>query len=137
MFVSSVSMAAEPYVYNQDAGRVNYMLQCQGCHKANGEGDGVGVPSMSEHGLAMLSIEQGRRFFISVPGSSLSPLSDQGLADALNYIAIELLHSAKRDQTFQQFDTSEVARHRGYKMKDVAGEREHIVKQIEQQTSAH
>ncbi|MBL4673350.1 MAG: hypothetical protein JKX81_13920 [Arenicella sp.] len=125
------AIAQEPYVYNSNAGKINYMLQCQGCHKASGEGVEGSIPDMSVHGINMLSSERGRQFFVAVPGSSQSPLSDQHLADVLNYISIDLLESAKNNRGVSLFDTLEVAKYRGIKMKDVAKERAQIISDIE------
>jgi mono/diheme cytochrome c family protein len=63
--------------YNKSSGQLHFMLQCQGCHKANGEGMLGTIPSLLDDGLAMLESKRGREFFIKVPGSSMSPLNNQ------------------------------------------------------------
>lgn len=131
IWFSSLAKAAEPYTYNSQAGKIHYMLQCQGCHKANGTGIENSIPDMGEHGIEMLSSERGRKFFVVVPGSSQSPLSDQHLADVLNYITTEILSSESSGRVVRLFDTSEISKYRSIKMKDVAKERELIVRAIE------
>lgn len=136
VFVTS-GVVAQEYEYNAGAGKTNYMLQCQGCHKAGGEGIEGSIPDMSKHGIEMLSSERGRQFFVAVPGSSQSPLSDRRLADVLNYISTDLIASNKTNANIQLFDTSEVTKYRGVKMKNVAQERAQIVDQIERQKQSN
>jgi len=132
LMLGVVSQAgAEEYSYDSRAGETNYMLQCQGCHKATGTGSEGSTPSLTDHGIEMLLTERGRQYYVSVPGSSQSPLSDRRLADVLNYITTTILEAHKKNREVPLFDTSEVAKYRNIKMKDVAKERASIVSSIE------
>lgn len=116
--------------YNMASGKMHYMLQCQGCHKAGGEGIEGSIPSMLKHGIAMLGSERGRKFFITVPGSANSPLSDQQLADVLNYISTELLDVETNEHTVRLFDAKEVSKVRNNQLFDVEKERAELVDEI-------
>lgn len=69
---------------NGDSARINYILHCQGCHRADGSG-GEGTPNLQAHGRAFLSSPEGRDYFVSVPGVASSSLSDADLTAVINY----------------------------------------------------
>ena len=65
---------------------VNYMLHCQGCHRADGSGKPGSVPALGGS-LARFALDpEGRRYLIRVPGASQSPLSDADLAAVLTWM---------------------------------------------------
>jgi len=113
------------------AGQVNYMLQCQGCHKANGAGFGESVPDLRIVGRQLLAVPAGRQFYVSVPGSSNAPLSNQQLAEVLNFIIADILGD-KDDQadSLSRFTEEEIARYRSIKIPDVKGLREELVRSV-------
>ena len=81
--------AAEPLpgVDNEPRARVNYMLNCQGCHGPQGAGtpDGA-VPRMRGVVAKFLELPEGRDFLVRVPGSANSALSNAQLAEVLNWM---------------------------------------------------
>ncbi len=87
------------------------MLNCMGCHLPDGSGAKGKVPSLRES-LALLSTSSpGRRYLVQVPGSSQSPLSNEELAQVLNWMVRNLsAQDAPRD--FTDFTASEVASYR-------------------------
>lgn len=92
--------------------QANYMLNCMGCHLADGSGAAGKVPSVRDS-LTMLSGSRaGRRYLVQVPGASQSPLSDLELAQVLNWMVRNL--SARPVPTdFADFTAAEVAAYRG------------------------
>lgn len=127
-FVAMTSaQAAQPMT----AGQLNYMLQCQGCHKANGEGFGESVPDLRVVGRQLLAIPAGRQFYVSVPGSANAPLSNQQLAEVLNFIITDILGD-KDDQadSLNRFTQEEIARYRSIKIPDVQGLRAELVRSV-------
>ena len=68
--------------------QILYMLQCQGCHLADGTGAPGAVPSLEGMGR-FLSVPGGREYLVRVPGSAQSPLSDLELAEVLNWMLRE------------------------------------------------
>ena len=63
--------------------RLNYMLNCQGCHAVDGRGLND-IPTMADFVGKFLTVDGGRAYLVQVPGSANSPLSDQQLAEVLN-----------------------------------------------------
>ena len=58
----------------------DYMLQCQGCHMADGRGSPGSVPDLRGRMGLFIEVHGGRAYLISVPGSAQSPLSNLELA---------------------------------------------------------
>jgi hypothetical protein len=68
--------------------RVDYMLQCQGCHLADGSGSPGAVPDL--RGVARLAaLPGGREYVARVPGSASAALSDARLAALLTWVVAE------------------------------------------------
>lgn len=70
--------------------RVNYELQCMGCHLADGSGERGRVPSVRKTLVPFSMISEGRAFVLRVPGVAQSPLSDADIAAVLNWMARNL-----------------------------------------------
>ena len=86
----------------------DYMLQCQGCHRADGSGFGESVPDLRDSVGRFLEVPGGRAFLVQVPGSAQSPLSDARLAGVLNWM-IERFGPARVAAGFEPYDAEEVA----------------------------
>lgn len=76
-----------PGVANANRARVNYMLNCQGCHGPEGVAtiEGV-VPPMQGSMARFLHVDGGRSFLVQVPGSANAGLGDAALAEVLNWM---------------------------------------------------
>jgi hypothetical protein len=90
---------------------INYQLQCQGCHLADGSGKPGSVPSFVDEVGRYLSLPRGREYLIRVPGASQAPIDDAELAALLNWI-IERFGPADVAPRFEHFRPAEVARWR-------------------------
>lgn len=101
--------------------RVDYMLQCQGCHGAEGRGAPGTVPSLEGVGR-FLGVPGGREYLVRVPGSSQSSLDDAELAEVLNWMVREF---DSRD--FVPFTAEEVARVRRPPLDDVEAVRRRLL----------
>jgi mono/diheme cytochrome c family protein len=113
------------------AGQMNYMLQCQGCHKASGIGSGGSVPDLHDYGRQFLSVSTGRQFYVSVPGSAKSPLSDSELAEVLNFIMTDILgDEPERPDSLVRFTDKEISQYRSIEIVDVKSLREELVEEI-------
>lgn len=95
--------------------QINYILQCQGCHGADGGGIGQSIPDLVADGKSFLQSTEGRKYFVSVPGSANSPLSDEELTDVINYI-IESIIIKNGDAESLLYKLSEVSTYRQIKM---------------------
>jgi hypothetical protein len=87
--------------------QTDYILNCMGCHVANGSGAAGKVPSMRESLVPLSSTPEGRRYLIQVPGASQSPLSDRALANLLSWM-VRSLSSVPVPKTFIEFTAAEV-----------------------------
>jgi len=63
-----------------------WMLNCQGCHRADGAGTGSAVPPMPGIVARFLWVPGGREYLIRVPGVAASPLPDDSLALLVNWM---------------------------------------------------
>jgi hypothetical protein len=108
---------------------VDYMLQCQGCHLADGSGAPGTVPHLNGFVGRFLSVPGGREYLIRVPGASQSPLDDARLAAVLNWMLREFDPGAL-PADFVPFDAREVARVRRPPLSDVEGVRARLLSQL-------
>ncbi len=95
------------------------MLNCMGCHVADGSGAPGKVPSLRESLVPLASTAAGRQYLIEVPGASQSPLSDAALARLLNWMVRDL-SAQPVPQDFVDFTAGEVGRSRGTRLVNVA-----------------
>ena len=107
----------------------NYMLNCQGCHLADGSGLPGSVPSMRDFVGSFLAVPGGRDFLVQVPGSSNSPLSDADLAELLNWI-LTTMSAEQLASDFQYYTAGEVREMRRHVLVDVAEVRSGLVAQM-------
>ncbi len=63
-----------------------WMLNCQGCHRADGGGTGGAVPAMPGIVARFLWVPGGREYLIRVPGVATAPLADDSLAVLVNWM---------------------------------------------------
>jgi hypothetical protein len=119
---SSPSFALEP--------KINYMLECQGCHLADGSGSQGTVPSLRDSVARFLEVPGGRAFLVQVPGSAFSPLSDADLAGVLNWMLREYGPSEIAERA-PPYSSEEVARLRASPLTDVEGVRRELIAGME------
>ncbi len=110
--------------------RVDFMLQCQGCHLADGTGAPGAVPPLKDFVGKFLEVPGGREFLVRVPGSSMSPLSDARLAAVLNWMIREFGPAAIAAD-FALFSEAEIARVRRPPLVDVESAREALLLRME------
>jgi hypothetical protein len=102
--------------------RVNYMLNCMGCHLENGAGAPGKVPSIRNTLVPFAQLAAGRRFLVQVPGTSQSPLSNREVAELLNWM-LRTLSARPVPTGLPDFTEAEVASYRARRLSDVAGKR--------------
>ena len=125
--LATVSLLAAAQVHGDDArAHQNYLLHCMGCHGEAGRGLEGQVPSM--HGtLAMLSrTPEGRYYVLRVPGVTQSTLSDEDLAEVLNW-SIRTFSDAAPSKSVPPFSPQEISVARKQPLLDVAASREHAL----------
>lgn len=108
--------------------RINYMLQCMGCHTPDGSGEPGRVPSVRDTLVPFAASSDGRRFLVQVPGASQSTLSDAELADLLNWMIQNL--SRIRPAHFTSFTAAEVAGYRRTPLVGVQAARASLIQRL-------
>jgi hypothetical protein len=114
---------------------VDYMLQCQGCHLADGSGSPGSVPSLRGSVGRFLTVPGGRAYLVRVPGSSQSALDDGALAAVLNWM-IRSFGPEEVARDFEPYSGEEVGHLRRPPLTDVAATREELVRRIEAASSS-
>lgn len=69
--------------------RANYLLACRGCHLADGSGVPPEVPSLRNTLGPLAANAEGRSYLVRVPAVLQSRLSDEKLAEVLNWVLTE------------------------------------------------
>ena len=110
--------------------RVDYMLQCQGCHLADGSGSPGAVPDLRGSLGRFLAVPGGREYLVRVPGAAQSPLSDQRLAALLDWMVREF-GLAEAAAELEPYRAEEVARWRAEPYLDVQAVRRELISRIE------
>jgi mono/diheme cytochrome c family protein len=131
LLVPNWSYAQEIGEINVTRAKVNYMLNCQGCHQADGSGLPGNVPSMRGFAGRFLQVAGGREFLVQVPGSSNSPLSNAQLAELLNWILLTM-SPEQLGKGFLYYTEAEVAEMRKHVLVDVGQTRANLVASMEQ-----
>lgn len=108
--------------------RTNYMINCQGCHLADGRGKTGSVPSMKGELHKFLTVPGGREFLVQVPGSANAPLNDAELAELLNWMLGSM--SGAINNNFSPYTEAEVKKLRAKVLVDVMKTRERLVRQF-------
>ena len=114
---------------------VSYMLQCQGCHLADGSGKPGAVPALAGSVGRFLTVAGGREYLVRVPGSSQSPLSDAELAELLNWM-VRRFGPPEVAADFKPYSAGEVARVRRPPLTDVESVRRELVRRMEGASAA-
>ncbi|MDX2169613.1 MAG: cytochrome c [Deltaproteobacteria bacterium] len=102
--------------------RLDYMLQCRGCHGPDGAGVTGAAPSLRRLGR-FVATPAGRDYLIRVPGVSRSELDDAALAALLNW----LLRDQPLPPDFVGFQPDEVAAARRSPLTDVVTARRAVI----------
>lgn len=108
----------------------NYLLHCAGCHQADGRGlPRSGIPSMTGNVGYFLNSEAGRAFLVQVPGTANSPLSDEQVAELLNWI-VEQFSAAQKPPQSVAYTSEEVKRLRTHRLTDLYATRRAIINEL-------
>lgn len=109
--------------------RINYMLQCLGCHGPDGRGEPGRVPSIRLTLAPLARSTAGRRYLLQVPGVALSTLSDQDLALLLNWMIPAF--GGEQAKQFQTFTAAEVGRYRRTPLVEISATRARLMRQLQ------
>ncbi|WP_415774629.1 c-type cytochrome [Paraburkholderia sp. J11-2] len=124
--VGAVSVASRSWPLAQQ----HWIQNCMGCHTASGGGITGKVPPLA-HSLGYFErVPGGREYVMRVPGASNSALSDQQLADVLNWL-LTTMNSEALPPDFKPYTAAEVAQHRRPAYADVAPRRAALVREMQ------
>ncbi|MFL9945993.1 cytochrome c [Paraburkholderia agricolaris] len=105
----------------------HWIQNCMGCHTATGAGIPGKVPPLANSLGYFEGVPGGREYLTRVPGASNSALTDQELADVLNWLLTTMNRSAL-PPGFKPYTAAEVAVHRRPPLADVAGTRAALIR---------
>jgi mono/diheme cytochrome c family protein len=108
---------------------VDYALNCQGCHRADGAGTPGSVPALAGSVGRFLRVPGGREFLVRVPGVSQSALDDASLAAVLNWILERF--GGEMPPGFARYEAAEVGALRRDPLTDVERMRAGLIEAIE------
>jgi mono/diheme cytochrome c family protein len=109
---------------------VEYALNCQGCHRADGAGTGTTVPPLAGSVARFLSVAGGREYLVQVPGVAQAPLDDATLAAVMNWM-LERFDQSHVPPGFVPYGAEEIARLRTKPLTDVESVRRRLLAEIE------
>lgn len=100
------------FAQSQGDPELDYMLQCQGCHMADGTGKpDVGVPTMVGLVERFLGLPGGRAYLVQVPGVDQAPLDDRAIADLMNWL-LDRYRGNDAKTSFEPYTEDEVKAYR-------------------------
>jgi hypothetical protein len=100
-----------PRVLPTPPAQASYMLNCMGCHIADGSGAPGKVPSLRDSLMPLAMSPAGRRYLVQVPGVAQSVLSDGEVAQLLGWM-VRNLSARAVPANFADFTAAEVAGYR-------------------------
>ncbi len=106
---------------------LDYTLECEGCHRADGSGTPGSVPALRDSVARLLAIPGGREYLVRVPGVAQAPLDDAALAAVLNWM-LDRFDRAHVPAGFAPYGAEEVGRLRKQPLVDVEAVRKRLVK---------
>lgn len=109
--ISIVVSAGTPGVGDEARAHQNWVLQCQGCHRAGATGTIDSTPPLAGFVARFLSVPGGREYLARVPGVATAPISDRDLAELLNW-TLYRYDSAHVPAGFIPYTTEEVGQWR-------------------------
>jgi hypothetical protein len=109
---------------------LDYTLNCQGCHRADGTGTPGSVPALAGSVARFVRVPGGREYLARVPGVAQAPLDDAQVAGVLNWM-LERFDKEDVPQGFVPYTADEVARLRRSPLTDVERVRRELLAAVE------
>lgn len=102
-----------PGVGNARRAKMNWMLNCQGCHQPDATGSAGGAPAMAHDVARFLTVDGGREYLTRVPGVANAGLANDQLAELLNW-TLATFDKEHLPADFTPFTTEELAAGRSH-----------------------
>ena len=126
-----IADASQAQAYDAARARQDWVLNCMGCHTADGSGIPGKVPALRNSLGHFVSLPEGRQFVMRVPGAANSALNDAELANVLNWL-LATMNEQSRPASFKPYTAEEIAAHRRPALTDVARTRMKLVKELQE-----
>ena len=97
---------------------VEFALNCQGCHRADGAGTPGSVPPLAHSVARFLAVPGGRDYLVQVPGVAQAPLDDAMLAAVVNWM-LTRFDAQHVPKDFRPYTADEIGRLRKSPLVDV------------------
>lgn len=105
---------------------VLYMMECQGCHLADGSGELNSIPTLHNNVAKFPAVPGGREYLVQVPGVASSSLSDQEIAAVLNWMLTKF-GPAEWTTRYAQYTVEEVSTLRKHPLTETDSRRAELV----------
>ena len=103
----------------------SYALHCSGCHTMSGDGaPAAGIPTFIDSVGTIARADIGRTYMMHVPGVISAGLSDEGIAEVMNYILDTWGDGARH------FTAAEVTERRAVPVGDVVAYRRQVATEL-------
>ncbi len=102
-----------------------YTLNCWGCHQPRAQGIPGSVPRLADSMGYFLHLPEGRAYLAEVPGVATAPLSDEEIAEVLNW----MLLTFSRPQLpahFVPYTAAEIRQYRTHQLVNVTKIRQRL-----------
>jgi mono/diheme cytochrome c family protein len=126
-----IADASQAQAYDAARARQDWVLNCMGCHTADGSGIPGKVPALRNSLGHFVSLPEGRQFVMRVPGAANSALNDAELANVLNWL-LATMNEQSRPASFKPYTAEEIAAYRRPALTDVARTRMKLVKELQE-----
>jgi len=108
---------------------LDYALNCQGCHRADGAATPGSVPALAGSVGKFLRVPGGREYLVRVPGVAQAPLDDAATAAVLNWILVRF-GGDDLPADFSPYTPAEIGRLRRNPLTDVERVRRELLEAI-------
>jgi hypothetical protein len=122
------------YLWAKDPATM-YMMECQGCHLADGSGGPNSIPTLHNSVARFLAVPGGREYLVQVPGVALASLSDTDITAVLNWMLTEF-GPMEWATKYAPYTVDEVADLRKRPLTEISRRRADLILLIEQLSSA-
>jgi hypothetical protein len=113
---------------------LDYAVNCQGCHRADGGGTPGSVPALAGEVAKFLGVPGGREYLVRVPGVSQAGLDDVALARVVNWM-VDHFDREHLPTAFTPYAPDEIGRLRTSPLTDVDSVRGDLLRAIGRATS--
>ena len=133
-WIVAVLVAAARLAAAADVGgpALDYALNCQGCHRADGAATPGSVPALAGSVGRFLCVPGGREYLVRVPGVAQAPLDDARTAAVLDWVLERFGHDDLPAE-FAPYTADEVGRLRRSPLTDVERVRRELLAAISRQ----